>query len=74
MQEWPGAEAISQEDFDLYRNCLHEIKDRMSIARRYLEGSLTTGYAVADLESACLQTRKVLELIALGSLVVNIGV
>ena len=48
-----------------------EIKRRIEVISRLIEKRFTTGYDVTDVETGCLQMRKILELIALGSLVVN---
>jgi hypothetical protein len=50
---------------------MEEIKKRDMVVRGFLARRCGTLYRAADLECICLQVRKILELIALGSLVVN---
>ena len=50
---------------------MDEIKRRTAVILSFLEGKLTTGFIQTDVETVCLQMRKILELVALGSLVAN---
>jgi len=51
---------------------MEEVKRRTLVISRLLNKELTTGYRMTDIETIYLQLRKVLELIALGSLVANV--
>jgi hypothetical protein len=51
---------------------MEEIKRRTLVVSRLLNRELTTGYRMTDIEMIYLQLRKVLELIALGSLIANV--
>ena len=51
---------------------MEEIKRRTLVVSRLLNRELTTGYKMTDTEMIYLQLRKVLELIALGSLIANV--
>ncbi len=59
-------------DVGKYCQCMEEIKRRTLVVSRFLSGEITTGYKMTTIESGYLQLRKVLELIALGSLVANV--
>lgn len=50
---------------------MEEIKRRTEVIRAFLEGRCNTLYKQTTAESICLQVRKILELIALASLVAN---
>lgn len=50
---------------------MEEIKRRTHVVTAYLQGEWSAIYLASTIESACLQIRKILELIALGSLVAN---
>jgi hypothetical protein len=54
-----------------YCNVMEEVKKRDLVIRGFLAGRCSTAYKATNLECVCLQVRKILELIALGSLVVN---
>ena len=56
---------------DMYANCMEEIKQRTEVVHGFLRGELHTKYPQTTVESICLQIRKILELIALASLVAN---
>lgn len=56
---------------DKYRATLIEIKRRTAVVDALLLGSAHALYAPTTVESACLQIRKILELIAFSSLVAN---
>lgn len=51
---------------------MEEIKRRTLVVSRVLNRELTTGYRMTDIEMIYLQLRKVLELIALSSLIANV--
>jgi len=50
---------------------MEEIKKRDLVIRGIISRKYTTAFNITNLESICLQVRKILELIALGSMVVN---
>jgi hypothetical protein len=58
-------------DIQEYCNLMEEIKLRMSVADFFISGKGHALYHPPTLESACLQLRKILELVAFGSLVAN---
>jgi len=60
-----------QDALNRYCDCMEELKRRISVIDKFLSRAITTGYKQTDVESMCLQMRKVLELIALASLVAN---
>ena len=55
----------------LYQNCLIEIKNRTSVISDHLKGVYTEKYLITEVEFLCLQFRKILEKIALASMVAN---
>ena len=57
-----------------YRDCMEEIKKRTEVVDGFLRGNYHALYLQTTVESICLQVRKILELIALASLVANKGV
>lgn len=63
----PGREM----DINLYVQLMTEVKHRTSTIQNMLNGTHTTGDAATDAEFMCLQIRKILELIAMGSIVAN---
>lgn len=56
---------------DKYRAILIEIKRRTAVVDAFLFGSAHALYVPTTVESACLQIRKILELIAFSSLIAN---
>lgn len=58
-------------NIDLYLALMEETKWRIDSIRNVISGKKVTGNYITDIEFCCLQTRKVLELIALGNLVAN---
>ena len=54
-----------------YLRCMEEIKKRTEVVDGFLRRELTAKYLQTTVESICLQIRKILELIALASLVAN---
>jgi hypothetical protein len=58
-------------NINLYCDVMEEIKRRMAVIGSFLKEESKTIYKATTIESMCLQVRKVLELIALGSLVAN---
>jgi hypothetical protein len=50
---------------------MEEIKRRTEVIRSFLKGNSSTPYKQTTVESICLQVRKIIELIALASLVAN---
>lgn len=61
----------NQEKINKYCKCLFDIKQRIILVRNHLIGELSEKYLIAETEFLCLQTRKILENIALMSLVAN---
>jgi len=57
-----------------YCDLMAEIKQRIAVVDYFISGQAHTPYQPPTLESACLQLRKILELIAFGSLVANADV
>jgi len=58
-------------NINLYCNVMEEIKRRISVVWSFLDGKSSTTYKATTVESTCLQVRKILELIALASVVAN---
>lgn len=58
-------------DLQLYCILMNEVKRRTLAITQILQGVSTTSYKVTNIELMCLQIRKILELISMGSLVVN---
>jgi len=54
-----------------YADVMNEIKRRTKVIYSFLNGERNAMYNIVDTELICLQIRKILELIALGSLVAN---
>jgi len=63
----PTAAPIGQEEIELYGNVLSEIKFRAEMAEKKLRDVTE----IVELESAALQLRKSIELVALGTLAAN---
>lgn len=61
-----------KENHELYLDILKDIKYRTSVIERLFSDSSGVNLELTVLESACLQIRKILEQIALGSLVSNV--
>ncbi len=55
----------------MYANCMEEIKKRVSVVDGFLKGEMTARYLQTTAECVALQLRKILELIALASMVAN---
>ena len=58
-------------DISKYRQNLFDIKKRVEVISEHLQGIRNTKYLITEVEFLCLQFRKVLELIALSSLIAN---
>ena len=58
-------------DISLYCDLMEEIKRRITVIQFFSAKENATPYKATTIETMCLQLRKVLELIALGSLVAN---
>lgn len=56
-----------------YVACMEEIKKRTSVVTAFVHGEINSKYVVTTAESAALQLRIILELVALSSLVANQG-
>ena len=59
------------EVIERYCSCMVEIKLRTEVITRFLLGTVSAKYLPPNVESVCLQFRKILELIALGSLIAH---
>jgi hypothetical protein len=59
------------EVIERYCSCMVEIKLRIEVIAGFLLGTVSAKYLQPNVESVCLQFRKILELIALGSLVAH---
>lgn len=55
----------------LYCTLMNEVKNRTFAVNQILNGQTTTSYQATNIEFMCLQLRKILELISMGSLVMN---
>jgi hypothetical protein len=62
---------MKEPDIIKYCNLMEEVKKRTSVIDIFLSGSSNALYKATTIESICLQFRKILELIAMGSLVAN---
>ena len=58
-------------ELGLYHDCLYEIKKRIEIIADHLNKKSTEKYLIIEVETICLQFRKILEKIMLMSLVAN---
>lgn len=58
-------------NISLYCHLMEEVKRRSATVWSFISGESRTIYKATTIESMCLQIRKILELIALGSLVAN---
>jgi hypothetical protein len=54
-----------------YANVMNEIKRRTKVIHSFMSGERNAMFNAVNIELVCLQIRKILELIALGSLVAN---
>ena len=59
------------EVIERYCSCMVEIKLRTEVITGFLLGTVSAKYLPPNVESVCLQFRKILELIALGSLIAH---
>lgn len=62
---------VDQQLLSKYASCMEEIKRRTEVIQAFLSGKANAVYRQTNAESICLQFRKILELIALSSLVAN---
>ena len=58
-------------ELELYHECLYEIKKRTEVIADHINRVTTEKYMIIEVETVCLQFRKILEKIALMSLVAN---
>ena len=58
-------------ELGLYHDCLYEIKRRIGVIADHLNKKTTERYLIIEVETICLQFRKILEKIMLMSLVAN---
>src|SRR5699024_5058643 len=65
----------SMEDYkvelNLYHDCLYEIKRRIEVIADHLNKKITERYLIIEVETICIQFRKILEKIMLMSLLDN---
>lgn len=54
-----------------YQACMEEIKRRVDVVEGLVARKFSTPYVITDVEFACIQVRKILELIALSAVVAN---
>ena len=71
LREHIGMEDGSSLDLDKYCQLMEEVKRRTAVVKHFLDGPQHALYEATAIESACLQIRKILELVVLGSLVAN---
>ncbi len=62
---------MNENDLNLYCTLMMEVKVRIEIVTKMLKGKTTFDYSPITIEFLCLQIRKILELISMGSLVIN---
>jgi hypothetical protein len=62
---------MNQEDINKYCDLMAEIKRRTNVIDGFSNGTIHAIYEATTIESIYLQFRKILELIALGSLISN---
>ncbi len=70
-QAKPRADKEQLEVVARYCGCMEEIKLRTEVLEGFLTGKMSAKYLPPTVECECLQFRKILELIALGSLVAH---
>lgn len=58
-------------DEERYANVMEEIKARLFLVGDFIDKKITTGSDTTDIEFLCIQLRKIMELIALASIVPN---
>lgn len=58
-------------ELNLYHDCLYEIKRRIEVIADHINKKITERYLIIEVETICLQFRKILEKIMLMSLVAN---
>lgn len=54
-----------------YSDCMEEIKKRIEVLDSLVDQKISTPYLIINVELACIQLRKILELIAFSSVVAN---
>lgn len=64
-------ESKPDKDLEMYCALMSEVKNRMNSIREVYYGHTSTLYSYTNIEFMCLQIREILELISMGSLVVN---
>lgn len=62
---------MSTPDIELYCGLMEEVKKRIAVIGAFTAGAAHAVYTASSIESACLQLRKCLELVAMASLVAN---
>ena len=64
-------DSIIKQTLGLYCTLMNEVKNRTFAVTQVLNGLTTTTFEATNIEFMCLQIRKILELISMGSLVMN---
>lgn len=64
-------DSIINQTLCLYCTLMNEVKNRTFAVTQVLNGLTTTSFKATNIEFMCLQLRKILELISMGSLVMN---
>jgi hypothetical protein len=54
-----------------YLECMEEVKKRVEVIESLINKTVATPYLITNVEFACIQIRKILELVALSGLVAN---
>ncbi len=54
-----------------YAECMEEVKKRVVVIESLLNKTVNTPYLITNVEFACIQVRKILELVALSGLIAN---
>lgn len=62
---------MKDKEREKYANVMNEIKRRTKVVHSFMAGERNAMYSAVNIELICLQIRKILELVALGSLVAN---
>ena len=62
---------VKLSDEERYAKVMEEAKGRLFLVGEFIDNKTTTGSDTTDIEFICLQLRKIMELIALASIVPN---
>ena len=55
-------------DGQVYADCMEELKSRLVVVQKFIKSNVSTGSDTTDIEFLCLQFRKCIELVAMGSI------